>query len=156
MKPRRRYGRGADALRHPIARALIRADLRSSGLDLQVNALVLVHGEDAREWLSNAACVLWHAFVLLADTSTQCKQLHGALRSVVDLAVRGASWDGAQALALDAALTLALQVIDTAMRTIPAADQDTLMRGHELRHHIMAGTITREMVPGAEIYAEVA
>lgn len=155
MKPRRRPGRGGDALRHPVARAIIRADLRSSGLDLQVRVLVLQDGEDARQWLADAACVLWHAFALLADTSARCRQLHGAVRTVIDLACRGARWDAAQALALDAALTLALEVIDEAMRTVPAADQYTLMRGHALRHSILSGTVTREMVPGAEIYAEV-
>jgi len=148
-----RHGRGGDALRHPIARALIRAELRTMCLDLQVRALVLADGEDARGWLSDAANVLWHAFALASESPTR-RQIHGAVRTVVDLACRGARWDAAHALALDAALRLAVEAIDQALKTTPTADQETLMHGHALRHHILAGNVHRDMVPGAEIYME--
>lgn len=151
--PRGSYKPKAEALgmTHPIGTAIALARIRSTLRTMQLQLHLMEDGGDASEVLPQAAWLLGLGCeIALAHQQPDVRVLHGALRSVVQMAVQGMRWQAALALAVDQALQRSQQLFEqhpqTAFRMQDGA--------RWLADRIQRGTVQMSDVAGAEIYAE--
>lgn len=142
--------RRAQALRHPIGRAIALDELERVRRDLQLRVLLLEDGKPCRRQLADAAWVVGLGSELaLATGHAETRRVHSTLRGVLQLAQEGALWKTHLALPLDHALAvshaLLLAFPDLVLQRMPCADW--------LRYRITSKTVDGTEVAGGEIYS---
>lgn len=131
------------------------ADMRSALVEVQLTMFGLPDGDRTDRavhllshpaWLIGMGAELAHA---MAPAGSDARRLHGALRQVVDLCLRGYAWRTEYAPALERAAAdshaLLLAQPEQAIALMPGAQY--------LSDRVRSRTVTRADVAGAELYA---
>jgi hypothetical protein len=150
--PRRSYKPKAEALgmTHPIGAAIAIARIRSTLRTLQLHLHLIEDGADAREVLPDTAWLLGIGCeVALAHQQPDLRVLHGALRSVLQMAVQGQRWNAALALAVDHALQRSQELFEQHLHTACSVQEGARW----LADRIQRGTVQMTDVAGAELYS---
>lgn len=142
------------AYSHPVAKALAATQLRQHLKTVQIAAYQHSTGEDATDYLAHLAWIIGLGCETAANVHglhhPAMRRLHGALRTVQQLCLRGYRWDEALAPALDAALAeaneLIIQHAEVAAPCMPGAEW--------LASRIRAHQVTTADVAGAELFAQ--
>ena len=148
----RRHHRQSN-ISNPVAAAIARANMAAQMRDFAIAIYLANDGQPERETLAHLGWLIGLGAEMAAQTqpgSPLAKQLHAALRTVLQMSADGARWQSAQAGILEqaaqSAQRLALNHASMAERLVPDADW--------IANRIRAGTATVGDVAGAEVYAE--
>jgi hypothetical protein len=135
---------------HPVERALIMRDLKSTHTRISVQMLMTQHGEPSADLLSEVAyCigVVAQTMVQVVDyhSTPWLRQLHGALRQIQSLCLHNDyRWDGDVALALQRALEVANEHLPQALSHQALAFAG-MLEARKLRETIL----TKQLKPDA-------
>ena len=146
----RRHHRQSN-ISNPVAAAIARARMAAQMRDFAIAIYLANDGQPERETLAHLGWLIGLGAEMAAQTqpgSPLAKQLHAALRTVLQMSADGARWQSAQAGILEqaaqSAQRLALNHASMAERLVPDADW--------IANRIRAGTATIADVAGAEVY----
>lgn len=150
-----RYRKANHAASHPVARAIALARMRSHMTTVGVDIYLRTEGEASLDLLSHLAWLIGIGAEIAANVAPgqlEARRLHGALRSVIQMAAAGGAWKSALATTLhkaaDDAKALLVKHPDLGLQFVPSGDF--------IAAKVKAGQVSLDDVAGAEIYQQQA
>lgn len=127
----------------PVEMALARESLRKTVQRAQIQALMMEEGEDCRLLLVDYATIVGtscEAGAMLHGREPWVRQLHGALRTIIDLCLDGYRWRRDVAMALQHALEVAnVQLFKLPNQQLTIAFQSAMELATRIKHQAIQG-----------------